>query len=94
MAQYTIIGIVKAEPLIDERVDYEDGAIMEITVWRVPQPVPPSTHGLKYSLFYGRSGEREVGYDDERGKGDHRHFKTTATSRIVRRNTGSRRSNG
>jgi Family of unknown function (DUF6516) len=41
---------------------------------RVPSPVPPTTHELKYSLFYGRAGIREVGYDNERGKGDHRHF--------------------
>ncbi len=33
-----------------------------MVLWRVPSPVPPSTHGLKYSLFYGRSGVREVGY--------------------------------
>jgi hypothetical protein len=40
-----------------------------------PYPVvAPSRHGLKYSLFYGRLGVREVGYDNERGKGDHRHF--------------------
>ena len=31
---------------------------------------------LKYSLFYGRPGERIVGYDNERGKGDHRHYRT------------------
>lgn len=29
--------------------------------------------GLKYSLFYGRDGQRIVGYDNERGKSDHRH---------------------
>ena len=46
-----------------------------MVLWRVPSPVPPSTHGLKYSLFYGRPGVREVGYDNERGKGDHRHLK-------------------
>ena len=28
----------------------------------------------QYSLFYGRPGVREVGYDNERGKGDHRHL--------------------
>lgn len=27
----------------------------------------------QYSLFYGRLGERIVGYDNERGKGDRRH---------------------
>lgn len=45
-----------------------------MVIWRVPSPVPPSGHGLKYSLFYGRPGVRMVGYDNERGKGDHRHF--------------------
>jgi hypothetical protein len=48
-----------------------------MVIWRVPAPVAPSTHGLKYSLFYGRPGLREVGYDNERGKGDHRHIKRT-----------------
>jgi hypothetical protein len=43
-------------------------------------PVPPSVHGLKYSLFYGRPGVREVGYDNERGKGDHRHFQGAETA--------------
>jgi len=42
--------------------------------------VPPTAHGLRYSLFYGRPGVREVGYDNERGKGDHRHFKGRQTS--------------
>jgi hypothetical protein len=68
---------MKAELLLRERIDYEDGGIVEMLVWRVPSPVPPSEHGLKYSLFYGRRGVREVGYDNERGKGDHRHFRTT-----------------
>jgi hypothetical protein len=30
---------------------------------------------LKYSLFFGRPGERIVGYDNESGKGDHRHHR-------------------
>jgi hypothetical protein len=46
-----------------------------MVLWQVPVSVPPSTHGLKYSLYYGRPGVREVGYDNERGKGDHRHFR-------------------
>src|ERR1035438_8986364 len=55
-------------------MDYDDGWIVEMVLWRVPSPVPPSKHGVKDSLFYGRPGVREVGYDNERGKGDHRHF--------------------
>jgi len=65
---------MKAELLFHQRIDYDDGAIVEMVLWRVPTAVPPSTHGLKYSLFYGRPGIREVGYDNERGKGDHRHL--------------------
>jgi hypothetical protein len=65
---------MKAELLFHQRVDYDDGAIVEMVIWRVPSPVPPSTHRLKYSLFYGRRGVQEVGYDNERRKGDHRHF--------------------
>lgn len=70
---------MKAERLFHQRIDYDDGAIVEIIVWRVPSSVPPTTHGLKYSLFYGRPGLREVGYDNERGKGDHRHFQDGET---------------
>jgi hypothetical protein len=68
---------MKAELLFEQRLDFEDGAILEIMYWRVPSPVLPSTHDLKYSLFYGRPGVREVGYDNERGKGDHRHYQGT-----------------
>jgi hypothetical protein len=70
---------VKAELLFHQRIDYDDGAIVEMVIWRVPAPVSPSMHGLKYSLFYGREGFREVGYDNERGKGDHRHFQGRET---------------
>lgn len=73
---------MKAELLFHQRIDYEDGAIVEMALWRVPSPVPPSTHGLKYSLFYGRRGVREVGYDNERGKGDHRHFQGVEISYV------------
>lgn len=67
--------MAKAQRLFLQRIDYDDGAIVEMSLWRVPAPVPPSTHRLKYSLFYGRPGLRELGYDNERGKGDHRHFR-------------------
>lgn len=40
----------------------------------MPSPVPPSRHPFKYSLFYGRAGEPIVLFDNERGKGDHKHI--------------------
>lgn len=48
--------------------------VVEMVVWRVPQPVPPSEHGFKYRPVYVVDGQRQVGYDNERGKGDHRHM--------------------
>jgi hypothetical protein len=51
-----------------------DGAIVEMKIWEVATPVVGSAHKLKYSLFYGANGQRLVGYDNERGKGDHRHI--------------------
>ncbi len=52
---------------------YDDGAIAEIVLWQLPGPVLGSQHRFKYRLFYGTAGRRAVGYDNERGKGDHRH---------------------
>ena len=57
----------------DKAIYPDDGAIVEMTIWEVPDPVPGSAHRLKYSLFYGYPGRRVVSYDNERGKGDHRH---------------------
>jgi hypothetical protein len=54
-------------------MDDPDGAILEMKIWAVPKPVQGSDHRLKYSLSYGRPGQRLVAYDNERGKGDHRH---------------------
>ncbi len=73
---------MKAELLFRHRINYDDGGIVEMVIWQVPTPVPPSTHGLKYSLFYGRLGIREVGYDNERGKGDHRHYQGAETKYV------------
>jgi len=70
---------MRAKLPFHQRIDYDDGAIAEMALWRVRSPVLPSTHRLKYSLFYGRPGLREVCYDNERGKGDHRHFRGRET---------------
>lgn len=53
---------------------FEDGSIAELALWLVPAPVRGSQHLFRYRLFYGRPGERSVLYDNEPGKGDHRHY--------------------
>lgn len=65
--------MAKATLLYEDRQDLPDGSIIEMRIWRLPHPESDRRHGLKYSLFYGRPGMRVVGYDNERGKGDHRH---------------------
>jgi hypothetical protein len=62
-----------ARLLIRERVVYVDGTFVEMVVWQLPEPVPPALHRFKYRLVYIADGGRLLGYDNERGKGDHRH---------------------
>lgn len=69
----------KAGLLYREKRSYA-GGIIEMVVWQVPEPVPPSEHHFKYRLVFARDGVRLVGYDNERGKGDHRHVGKTEMS--------------
>jgi hypothetical protein len=64
---------MRATLLFSDKDIFEDGSIIEVHIWSVPSPVPPSLHRYKYSLFYGQAGKRLVGFDNERGKGDHKH---------------------
>ena len=64
----------KGTLLFEDRTVYPDGAILEMRILRLPERDAERPHGLKYSLFYGRDGRRVIGYDNERGKGDHRHY--------------------
>lgn len=67
------IGNMKAELLYRERYDVSETAFYEVVVWSVPKPVPPTEHLFKYRLVLIANGERVIGFDNERGKGDHRH---------------------
>jgi hypothetical protein len=69
----------QAELLIQKKALYADGAIHEVVVWRLPTATAERPHGLKYRCYYGHHGERLVGYDNERGKGDHRHLRDIET---------------
>jgi hypothetical protein len=62
-----------AQLLVQRRVVLAEDAFAEIVVWRVPRPVEPSRHTFKYRLAYVVGGLCVLRYDNERGKGDHRH---------------------
>ena len=68
------IANVKARLITRFKDITSDGAILEVVIWRVPNPVPPTDHGYKYSAVYVVDGVRVVGFDNERGKGDHCHL--------------------
>lgn len=58
---------------MDARHALADDAFIELVVWRVPKPVPGSAHGYKYRLALVERGVCTLRYDNEAGKGDHRH---------------------
>jgi Family of unknown function (DUF6516) len=64
---------MKAKLLIKTKEIHDDGSIIEMVIWQLPQPTPPSHHSYKYRLYFGLGKNCYVRYDNERGKGDHKH---------------------
>ena len=64
---------MKAELLLRERVPFDQNAFAELVIWRLPKPVPGSPHPYKYRLAFIVDDECVLRYDNEAGKGDHRH---------------------
>ncbi len=64
---------MKAQPLIRRRVVLAPNALAEVVVCRVPEPVKPSSHALRYRLAHVVGGECFLRYDNEIGNGDHQH---------------------
>jgi len=62
-----------AKLLLRERHQLADDAFAELRIWNVPSPVRGSLHRYKYSLSYVVAGECVLRFDNEAGKGDHRH---------------------
>ena len=47
--------------------------VIEMVLWQLPKATPDRPHGIKYRLYLGRESKNLVRYDNETGKGDHRH---------------------
>lgn len=65
---------MKAIQLVRTRINYAEAAFAELVLWQVSIPVAGSAHGYKYRLAYVVNGVCVLRYDNEVGKGDHRHF--------------------
>ena len=65
---------MKATEVVSERHELGDGVVAELVIWEVSPPVRGSTHGYKYRLALVASDVCVLRYDNEAGKGDHRHL--------------------
>jgi Family of unknown function (DUF6516) len=70
---------MRAEPLMDERHALDEATFAEIVIWRLPRPLSGSRHSFKYRLALVRNGVCVLRYDNEAGKGDHRHVRERQT---------------
>ncbi len=61
--------------LIFRQKETRDRFIREMVVWRLSEPVTGCSHLFKYRFYFGTDdGLCIVRYDNERGKGDHKHL--------------------
>jgi len=54
-----------------------DGVKLDMVIWQLPATSADRPHGIKYRLWAGRGGITLVRYDNEAGKGDHKHMGAT-----------------
>ena len=69
-----IIPNMKTTILINERHQISDNAFIELVVWDVPTEVIGSDHQYKYRLALIVDQVCIMRYDNERGKGGHKHI--------------------
>ena len=62
-----------ARLIVRDRIEFADDAVAHVTIWRVPRHLQGSRHSYKYRLAYVVNGDCVLRYDNEAGKGDHRH---------------------
>jgi len=65
---------MRARLLLRERKELEEGGFIDLILWKVPSRATGRPHGYKYRLAYERDGRCVLRYDNETGKGDHRHI--------------------
>ena len=66
---------MKAIQLVRRRIEYSDDRFAEIVIWKLDRPVPGSKHSYKYRLAYVVNEKCLLRFDNESGKGDHRHIR-------------------
>jgi len=69
--------LAKAKQLLRQRYNLSATGLVDIVVWEVPASLPGSNHLLKYRLAFVVEGACVLRYDNEAGKGDHKHIGTS-----------------
>jgi hypothetical protein len=64
---------MEAELLFRKREGLSETAFVEVVIWRLLDPVRGSAHSFKYRLALVADGVCLLRYDNEAGKGDHKH---------------------
>jgi len=68
-----IVSNMMATSLLKQRIIISENAFAELVVWDIPKPTKGSTHSYKYRLALIVDRECVLRYDNEPGKGDHKH---------------------
>jgi hypothetical protein len=68
-----ILTNMKSRLLFNRRAPVTEQAFAELVLWEIRQPLPGCTHCYKYRLAFVVAGVCVLRYDNEIGKGDHRH---------------------
>ena len=63
-----------AKSLLKERRAISETSFLDLVVWELLEPVPGSEHNYKYRLAFVVDNECVLRYDNESGKGDHKHI--------------------
>ncbi len=65
---------MKATLLQKSRLKLDDTRFVEIVIWQVSSPLRGSAHDFKYRLVCVDNEVCVLRYDNEMGKGDHKHI--------------------
>jgi hypothetical protein len=65
---------MKATLMQRKRVALTSDLFAEIVIWQVPRPLRGSAHSYKYRMALVHQDRCVLRYDNEAGKGDHRHI--------------------
>jgi hypothetical protein len=64
---------MKARLLLSERRVLDDGRFADLVIWHLPRRLPGSRHAFKYRLAFVVDEVCVLRFDNESGKGDHKH---------------------